>query len=166
MSETAEEWPEDSTETLLSDSDCAALEREIADLDQFAQLATSIDHNAKGKALIKAFKIAFGRAKELGAQEKAIIFTESRRTQAYLLRVLADSPYAEGIVLFNGSNTDEGSKAIYTEWLQRYQGTDRVTGSRSADMRSALVDSVPDCWQEESFSISRHDFCQSSKERQ
>ena len=49
-------------------------------------------------------------------------------------------PYAEGIVLFNGSNTDEGSKAIYVEWLQRHQGTDRVTGSRSADMRSALVD--------------------------
>ncbi|HTU48393.1 MAG TPA: SNF2-related protein [Bryobacteraceae bacterium] len=140
LNETAEEWPEDSTEMVLSDSDRAALEREIADLDQFAQLATSIDHNAKGKALIKALNIAFSRAKELGAQEKAIIFTESRRTQAYLLRVLADSPYAEGIVLFNGSNTDEGSKTIYAEWLHRHQGTDRITGSRSADMRSALVD--------------------------
>lgn len=140
LSETAEEWGEDSTETPLSDSDRATLEREIADLDQFAQLATSINHNAKGRALVKALKIAFGRAKELGAEEKAIIFTESRRTQAYLLRVLVDSPYAEGIVLFNGSNTDEGSKAIYTEWLDRHRGTDRVTGSRSADMRSALVD--------------------------
>lgn len=120
--------------------DRAALAQEIADLDGFAELATSIDHNAKGKALIKALKIAFGRAKELGAQEKAIIFTESRKTQSYLLRVLADSPYAEGILLFNGSNTDDGSKAIYTEWLRRHQGTDRLTGSRSADMRSALVD--------------------------
>ena len=140
LSETAEEWQEDATETPLSDDDRAALEREIADLDQFAELATSIDHNAKGKALIKALKIAFGRAKELGAKEKAIIFTESRKTQSYLLRVLGDSPYAKGIVLFNGSNTDDGSKAIYAEWLQRHQGTDRVTGSRSADMRSALVD--------------------------
>jgi superfamily II DNA/RNA helicase len=54
--------------------------------------------------------------------------------------VLADSPFSSGIVLFNGSNNDEGSKQIYAKWLQRHQGTDRVTGSKSADIRSALVD--------------------------
>jgi superfamily II DNA/RNA helicase len=117
-----------------------ALEQEIAELDAFAALAISIDHNAKGKALLKALGIAFAKAKELGAAEKAIIFTESRRTQNYLLRLLADSPFAEGIVLFNGSNTDDRSKLIYSQWLERHQGTDRVTGSRTADMRSALVD--------------------------
>jgi superfamily II DNA/RNA helicase len=100
----------------------------------------SIQHNAKGKALLKALAIAFAKAKEIGADQKAIIFTESRRTQSYLLRVLADSPFREGIVLFNGSNTDDGSKLIYNQWLERHQGSDRVTGSRSADMRSALVD--------------------------
>ena len=54
--------------------------------------------------------------------------------------MLGDSPFAEGIVLFNGTNTDERSRQIYTAWLERHQGTDRVTGSRTADMRSALVD--------------------------
>jgi len=54
--------------------------------------------------------------------------------------VLGDSPFAEGIVLFNGSNTDDRSKLIYSQWLERSQGTDRVTGSRGADMRSSLVD--------------------------
>ncbi len=63
-----------------------------------------------------------------------------RRTQSYLLRVLADSPFADHIVLFNGTNTDEQSKAIYKEWLARHVGSDRVTGSKTADMRSALVD--------------------------
>ena len=48
-------------------------------------------------------------------------------------------PYSEGIVLFNGSNTD-ASKHIYGQWLRRHTGTDRVTGSKTADMRSALVD--------------------------
>ena len=48
--------------------------------------------------------------------------------------------WQDGIVLFNGSNTDERSKPIYAAWLERHQGTDRVTGSRTADMRSALVD--------------------------
>ena len=138
--ETAEEWTEDEPVEILTESDRKALEKEIADLDAFAALASSIDHNAKGKALLKALGVAFAKAREIGAEQKAIIFTESRRTQSYLLRLLADSPFAEGIVLFNGSNTDDRSKQIYNEWLERHQGSDRVTGSRSADMRSALVD--------------------------
>lgn len=140
LDETAEEWTEDEAVEPLSEADRQALEQEIADLDAFAQLATGITHNAKGTALLKALKIAFAKAKELGGAEKAIIFTESRRTQSYLLRLLADSPFSEGIVLFNGSNTDDGSKLIYSQWLERHQGSDRVTGSRTADMRSALVD--------------------------
>ncbi|HYJ87187.1 MAG TPA: SNF2-related protein [Pyrinomonadaceae bacterium] len=141
LDETAEEVLNGSPiEEQLSEVDRATLEAEIADLDSFAQLATSIDHNAKGKALLKALGVAFAKARELGAAEKAIIFTESRRTQSYLLRVLADSPFAEGIVLFNGSNTDDRSKEIYAAWKERHQGTDRVSGSRTADMRSAIVD--------------------------
>ncbi len=141
LDETAEEWEDDApAEPRLSDADRAALEREIADLDGFAQLATSIDHNAKGNALLKALAVAFAKAAELGGAQKAVIFTESRRTQDYLLRLLGDGPYANGIVLFNGSNTDERSKAIYASWLERHAGTDRVSGSRTADMRSALVE--------------------------
>jgi adenine-specific DNA-methyltransferase len=140
LDETAEEWTDDTPPEPLSETDRAALEREIADLDAFARLAASFDHNAKGRALLKALGVAFAKAKTLGAPEKAIIFTESRRTQSYLLRLLADSPHPEGIVLFNGSNTDERSRHIYTQWSERHQGTDRVTGSRTADMRSALVD--------------------------
>lgn len=140
LDETAEEWTEDEPAAPLSDADRAALEAEIADLDAFAQLAVSITHNAKGKALEKALTIAFAKARELGAEEKAIIFTESRKTQNYLLRVLADSQFKDGIVLFNGSNTDDRSKVIYAAWQARHAGTDRISGSKSADMRSALVD--------------------------
>jgi ERCC4-related helicase len=141
LDETAEEWPDDETpKELLSAADKEAIRKEVADLDEFAALATSIESNAKGKALLKALAVAFAKATELSAAEKAIIFTESRRTQSYLLRVLADSPWSEGVVLFNGSNTDERSKQIYASWLEQHQGTDRITGSRTADMRSALVD--------------------------
>lgn len=140
LDETAEEWPDDQLAEPLSDAARAAIEAEVADLDSFANLAVSISHNAKGKALIKALNIAFAKAAEIGAAQKAIIFTESRKTQSYLLRVLADSQFNEGIVLFNGSNTDDRSKAIYAAWLDKHAGTDRVTGSKSADMRSALVD--------------------------
>lgn len=140
LDETAEEWPEDDPQEMLSEADRLALEAEIADLDNFIQIATSIEHNAKGAALLKALGAAFAKADEMEAAQKAIIFTESRRTQNYLLRLLADSPYADGIVLFNGSNTDESSKQIYNDWLKQHKDTDRVTGSRTADMRSALVE--------------------------
>ena len=140
LDETSDEWPEDKVDEVLSVEDRAAIQAELADLDEFAHLATSISHNAKGKALLKALKVAFQKAKELGAAEKAIIFTESRKTQNYLLRLLADSEFSDGIVLFNGSNTDDQSKRIYAEWLERHIGTDRISGSKTADMRSALVD--------------------------
>jgi adenine-specific DNA-methyltransferase len=140
LEQTAEEWPDDDQGEQLTAADQRALETEIAELREFAALATSIEQNAKGRALLKALEVGFAKAQEFGAEEKAIIFTESRRTQSYLLRVLADSPFADRIVLFNGTNTDEESKAIYKEWLGRHEGSDRVTGSKTADMRSALVD--------------------------
>jgi ERCC4-related helicase len=140
LDETAEEWTEDETTRTLSDADREAVEAELEDLDEFTNLATSITHNAKGRALLKALDVAFQMTRQLGAAEKAIIFTESRKTQDYLLRLLTDSPFADGIVLFNGSNSDPRSKAIHSAWIEKHRGTDRVTGSRTADMRSALVD--------------------------
>lgn len=139
LRETEEEWNEGDDEQ-LSEADQHALETEIAELREFAALAASIEQNAKGRALLKALEVGFAKAREFGAAEKAIIFTESRRTQSYLLRVLADSPWADSVVLFNGSNTDEQSRAIYNDWIACHAGSDRVTGSRTADMRSALVD--------------------------
>lgn len=140
LDETAEEWSDDPVEPGISVEEVAALRREISDLEAFRDLAISIKTNAKGQALLTALAKAFEEARRLGAAEKAIVFTESRKTQAYIERLLADSAFAEGIVLFNGSNTDSRSVAIYKEWLTRNAGTDRVTGSRTADMRSALVD--------------------------
>lgn len=66
-------------------------------------------------------------------QQKAIIFTESRRTQEYLLRLLESSEFSGKIVLFNGTNSDSKSAEIYRNWQARHQGTDRITGSPTAD---------------------------------
>ena len=141
LDETADEWGEEkSGQEPLSSKDLEAIEQEIRDLESFRELAESIEINAKGEALLVALERAFSEAERLGAQRKAIIFTESRRTQDYLCRVLADSPYSEGIVLFNGSNNDQKSRDIYQQWKAKYADTDRVTGSRTADMRSAIVD--------------------------
>jgi hypothetical protein len=48
--------------------------------------------------------------------------------------------YGDGIVLFNGTNSDARAQAIYKDWLKRHEGTDHITGSKTADTRAALVE--------------------------
>src|SRR4029077_19184287 len=89
---------------------------------------------------LTALQTGFAKAATLGAADKAVIFTESRRTQDYLVRLLSEAGYEDQIVLFNGSNSDPASKAIYQDWKARRAGSDLITGSPSADMRAALVE--------------------------
>jgi len=136
-----DEWEEsEAQQDFLSQEDIKAIENEIQDLEAFRDLAVSITENAKGQSLIKALEVGFDKAANLGAARKAIIFTESRRTQDYLLRLLGKTEYGDKIVLFNGSNNDPKSKEIYNAWKQVHTESDRITGSRTADIRSALVD--------------------------
>ncbi|MGE9270995.1 MAG: SNF2-related protein, partial [Verrucomicrobiales bacterium] len=136
-----DEWPEDlDEEEALTEANIEVIQSEIADLEAFRNLAVSITENAKGLSLMQALDAGFAKARSLDAAEKAIIFTESRRTQDYLLRILEESRFANQVVLFNGSNTDLKSREIYAAWKERHAGSDKVTGSRTADMRSALVD--------------------------
>ncbi len=131
---------DEEVEERLTHEQRAAIGREIEELTEFSQLALNISENAKGTALLSGLEIGFRMAVERGGPEKAIIFTESRRTQNYLLKLLSENGYADRIVLFNGSNTDAKSKAIYADWKQRFAETDKVTGSRTSDTRAALVD--------------------------
>ncbi len=93
-------------------------------------------------ALRRGFEAAGKAQQSDGAtlQQKAVIFTESRRTQEYLFRILEETEFAGKVMRFNGTNTDPHSKGIYKKWLERYEGTDKVSGSPSADMRAALVE--------------------------
>lgn len=141
LDETAEEWEgHENVTTSIEPDQRDAIAEEIAELQYFKKLATNIRDNAKGKALLTALDKAFAELERLGAAKKAIIFTESKRTQEYLLSLLADTPYGEGIVLFNGTNTDARAQAVYADWIKRHAGTDRITGSKTADTRAALVE--------------------------
>ena len=145
LDETAEEFVDGESDPVensakLSSEGRTAISNEINELHQFKTLATNIRENAKGKALLTALDKAFTELERLGAAKKAIIFTESRRTQDYLLSLLADTLYGDGIVLFNGTNSNPRAQAIYKDWLKRHHGTDRITGSKTADTRAALVE--------------------------
>mgnify|MGYP001338144324 CR=1 FL=1 len=145
--ELADEWEEeedpvggDKEQKSYTPDDLRQLREEMESLLQFAALAKSILKNSKGERLLTALSRGFAEAKEKGGSERAIIFTESTRTQEYLRSILEETAYKGKIVLFNGSNNDAKSKEIYKNWLEKHKGTDTVTGSRTADLRAALVD--------------------------
>ena len=135
-----DEWDVDEDDDKLSPKDLIAIRAEMEELRSFQALAVGIREDAKGQSLLAALEKGFAELERLGAQRKALIFTESKRTQSYLLSLLKDTPYGEGIVLFNGTNTDPAAQKVYKEWLERHKGSDKITGSKTADTRAALVE--------------------------
>ena len=158
--ETAEDWGDDDEadgddgkpdKPAYTSEQLDAVRQETALLRDLHRLAHDIQTNSKGETLLMALRKGF--AASLKAQEsqgaatlsqKALIFTESRKTQEYLFKILQGTEFAGKVAMFNGSNTDAQSKEIYERWRKRHSGTDRVTGSPSADMRAALVEHFRD----------------------
>ena len=60
---------------------------EIQSLRKFTALANSIVKNSKGERLLTALKVGLPKPRAKAAK-KAIIFTESRRTQEYIRSIL------------------------------------------------------------------------------
>ncbi len=120
--------------------DPAMLKDELAELRRFAALADTITTNAKGEKLVPALATALDRAVSLGAASKAVVFTESRRTQSYLFDLLSRNGYDGQLAMLNGSNDDPASQAIYRAWVQRHEGDEMVTGSKPVDMKAAIAE--------------------------
>lgn len=124
--------------------DREAIKAELTLLRGFADLAKSITTNSKGENLLTALQKGFDKISELGGQKKAVIFTESRRTQDYLYNLLSHNGYEGKIVFLNGSNNDVMSKEIYAAWKERHKGDGTISGSRQADMKAAVVEAFKD----------------------
>ena len=120
------------------------LKEEIALLQQLADRARGIPVDTKTQTLLKALDIGFAQMAETGAARKALIFTESRRTQEYLKGFLEDHGYKGQLVLFNGTNGGPEATAIYEGWLAKNRDTGRSSGSRAIDVRAALVEQFRD----------------------
>lgn len=143
--EEGEDNKKETEKKILKQEDIPLIEQEKNDLEKFRNLAQKIYTNSKGDALLIALNKGFEMTAELGAKKKAIIFTESTITQRYLSEtLLANNGYKDKIVLFNGSNNDDKSKEIYKNWLIRNKDTDKVTGSKTADTRAALIEHFRD----------------------
>lgn len=120
--------------------DFQKLEYEIQQVEEFIALARSIKVESKAAELLKALDVGFKRMQELGGKRKALIFTESSRTQRYLKEFLTEKGYKGKIVTFNGQNSDELARSIYRKWAEQEKDTGRMTGTLNVDVRMALVD--------------------------
>lgn len=148
-----EEAPDEYADALLdeeeksegvSPTDLHKLEGEIAEVTNYLSWARSIGVDSKSRVLLTALQLGFNELVKVGANRKALIFTESRRTQRYLKTFLEANGHAGKVVLFNGSNTGPEVKAIYERWLQENSGTGRATGSRDIDSRTAIIEHFRD----------------------
>lgn len=146
--EIQEEWESDE-ETDIESSidlneftafDIEEIKNELSDLVKFRALAKRIKKNSKAEQLFTALERGFKALESLGANQKALIFTESRRTQDFICSLLETRGYANKVVTFNGNNSDQKSKEIYAAYLKKHKGTDILTGSATADKRAAIVD--------------------------
>lgn len=120
------------------------LRNEIKTLERFIEIANKIKQDSKSKALLKALEKTFALLPQKGANRKALIFTESTRTQEYLKNYLEENGYKGKVVTFNGSNNDPKSNEIYERWLKNNNNTGNCSNIRAVDKRAAIIDCFRD----------------------
>lgn len=133
---------DDEEENLLEDEkiDLDKLRAEIETINGFIETALKIKFDSKSEALLLALEQSFAMLPKTGANRKALIFTESTRTQFYLKEYLEQHGYSGKTVLFNGSNTDPDSNAIYDAWMTKNAYNGKASGIKAADKRASIVD--------------------------
>ena len=127
----------------IDDEDTAAqkqqIQLEIDAVKEILAVAEKIKTNAKVNALKTALKVAFDQQKKEGLQQKAVVFTESKRTQKFIAAELRKDGYSEeDILLFNGDFNDTMTKEIYRAWQVKNFG--KVNYGRGVEYKHAIVD--------------------------
>jgi hypothetical protein len=140
----AEEEPSEISEAAPASMDRQKLREEIEILQHLGAWARKIGVDSKTRTLLQALNIGFEQMAKTGAAQKALIFTESRRTQEYLKTFLESNGYQGQVVAFNGTNSGPEATAIYENWVKNNRDTGRVSGSRGVDVRTALIEHFRD----------------------
>ena len=124
--------------------DRARLHAEILELEQYARWARSVGVDTKVRTLLTALRDGFEQMDRVGASHRALIFTESRRTQEYIKDYLEANGYGGKIIRFNGSNNGPEERAIYDRWVERNAPIGRSSNNRTIDSRQSLIDEFRD----------------------
>jgi superfamily II DNA or RNA helicase len=98
----------------------AKMRDELAELRACAKIAATIEVNAKGDALVRGLDRAFTVARACGWPEKAVVFTEFRRTQDYLKRLLEARGYTTTCLSGDSGGPDK-RQGLVEEFRNRTQ---------------------------------------------
>lgn len=125
------------------DEDTAAqktyIQAELDKVNAIIDVAKRIKTNSKVTALKQALEIGFSYQRDNGIAQKAVVFTESKRTQKYIAAELRKSGYSEdNILLFNGDFDDTMTKEIYRAWQVKNFGN--ANYGRNVEYKHAIVD--------------------------
>jgi superfamily II DNA or RNA helicase len=126
FSEEAEDWTDTPTRT---PNILAAMQREVWELKTFASRAENIRSNAKGEALKRALDRVFTVARAHQWPEKAVVFTESRRTLEYLFDILSAHGWAGKICKLTG---DAGTPEARRELVETFRDSANILLSTEA----------------------------------
>lgn len=87
---------------LKENSDSEKLRNELCQMQEIYKLADSINEDSKIRVFFDALKSCFKRLREVGANKKALIFTENKSTQKYIYNFLNEHGYKDKVLMFNG----------------------------------------------------------------
>ena len=123
--------------------DSRRLQTEIDEVDRFITWSRGMGTDTKTKHLLAALQRGWEKMRELGAEEKAVIFTESRRSMEYLRNFLEQNGYAGEVVCFSGGGKrDPEAEKIYAEYMaqNQYDAQINTAGSKAIMLRHSLID--------------------------
>lgn len=119
------------------------LKSEIDELDRFINWSRGMGTDTKTTHLLKALDTGWAKMRELRAEEKVVVFTESRRSMEYLRTFLEANGYAGDVICFSGGGKrDADAEKIYEEYMaeNRHNSDVNTAGSKAVMLRHALID--------------------------
>jgi ERCC4-related helicase len=126
--ELADNYPDQEDKDELQESSLNSpdlVKEEAAVILEMIVLSLKIEQNKKADALVEAITQQFEKARQVGWPEKAVIFTEFRSTQDYILKKLSEMGIDVGndVVIFNGDSGDAESRR---ELVKSFKGSKKI----------------------------------------
>ena len=129
---------DESEDEVSSEINIKVLDEEIEEIEKLILWAKSLGIDSKTKHLIRAIEIGYQEMEKVGASRKAVVFTESKRTMYYLKDYLESNGFLGKICTYSGSNTDDNSKKIFKDWLEKNK--DKASQSKAVNIKHAIID--------------------------
>lgn len=123
--------------------DVNKLKAEICNLEKIIATARIVNNESKYTALKSALQFSFEHLSQMGAEEKVIIFTESKRTQDFLYQQLSKDGYSD-ILLFNGNNNNSLTTKVYEKWKENPKNKHKISPNKALNIRTAILDEFKD----------------------